>query len=282
MKTIDLHAHTTASDGTFTPTQLVEMAQQAGLCALAITDHDTVDGVGEARIAGQRLGVEIVPGVEISTDLAGGTVHILGYFIDPDNKTLCEKLDWAKDVRANRNHKIVARFCELGIEMTYEEVAQKAGGKVVGRPHFAQTLIQKGVVQNIQQAFDEYLGTGKKAYVDKFRFKPDEAVAMIAGAGGAAVLAHPGVYGWTPQTLETELGALAKLGLAGLEVLYTEHTPAQTLIFDDLAGRLGILRTGGSDFHGQSKSKIKLGRGMGDLSVPYEFLEKLKEKVGRS
>jgi 3',5'-nucleoside bisphosphate phosphatase len=276
---IDLHSHTTASDGMLTPTELVQKAKQIGLVALSVTDHDTVDGVEEAQSAGKEHGLEIVTGVELSTNLSTGSVHMLGYLFDPTHEGLLKKLDWAKGVRANRNDKIVERFNELGVEMTLDEVKAKAGGDVVGRPHFAHVLMEKGVVKTFNEAFDVYLGNDGKAYVSKFRFSPEEAIGMILDAGGLPVLAHPGVYKYTPLELANEVEKLAELGLAGIEVLYTEHTPSQTQIYLDIANRFDIVATGGSDFHGTSHPKTELGFGWGNLAVPLECLEKLKARV---
>lgn len=278
-RTIDLHTHTTASDGSLDPSELVRAAHEAGLAAVAITDHDTVDGVARALQAGRKLDIEVVAGVELSTDLADRVVHVLGYFVDPDESGLREKLDWARGVRASRNEKIVARFLELGIPMTMKEVAAKAGGDVVGRPHFAQVLVEKGVVKTIQKAFDIYLDRAGKAYIPKFRFQPAESIALIRNAGGLPVLAHPGDYHWRPLALDEQLATLVPMGLAGLEVLYSTHTPSQVQIFLDLARHHDLAPTGGSDFHGDSKPIIRLGRGFGDLSVPYEWLENLQDRL---
>lgn len=274
---IDLHCHTTASDGSLSPSALVKKAAGLGLAAIAVTDHDTIDGVGEGLSAGAKQGVEVVPGVELSTDFENKTVHVLGYFIDMENPVLTEKLTWAKGVRADRNQKIVERFNELGIPMTFEEVAKKAGGDVVGRPHFAAMLLEKKVVATIQEAFDIYLDRKGKAYVPKFRFTPQESFSLIDKTGGIAVLAHPGSYNWAPLYLDYAVEKMMELGLSGLEVLYSEHLPAQTQIFTDIAKRRGLLMTGGSDFHGDTKPEIDLGYGTGDLCVPYSFLQNLKD-----
>ncbi|HPQ71198.1 MAG TPA: PHP domain-containing protein [bacterium] len=280
-KLIDLHAHTTASDGSLTPTQLVQLARDSGLGAVAITDHDTIDGVAEGLAAGAEMNFEVVPGVELSTDLRGKTVHVLGYFIAGDNDHLAEKLAWAKQVRAERNDRIIERFNELGIEMTLDEVRAEAGGDVVGRPHFARVLLKKGAVATVQEAFDIYLDRKGKAYVPKFRFTPEESVSLILQAGGLPVLAHPGLYKWSPLELDEAVGDLVALGLVGLEVLYSTHLPAQVLIYNDIARRHHLLPTGGSDYHGQTKPDIQLGSGMGDLHVPYAWLAALKAKADR-
>jgi len=280
-KLIDLHAHTTASDGSLAPAQLVQLARDSDLSAVAITDHDSIDGVAAGLAAGADLDFEVVPGVDLSTDLRGKTVHVLGYFIAGADDRLAEKLAWAKRVRAERNDRIVARFNELGIAMTLDEVRAEAGGDVVGRPHFARVLVKKGAVATVQEAFDVYLDRRGKAYVPKFRFTPEESVSLILQAGGLPVLAHPGLYKWAPLERDDAVGELGALGLVGLEVLYSTHLPAQVLIFHDIARRHRLLPTGGSDYHGQTKPDIKLGSGLGDLQVPYAWLTALKAKAGR-
>jgi len=278
---IDLHAHTTASDGSLSPTELVRLARDTGLAAVAVTDHDTVDGVAEALAAGREFGFEVVAGVELSTDVRGKTVHILGYFLDHQNAELADKLAWAKRVRNERNAKIVTRFKELGIELTLSEVEAEAGGDVVGRPHFASVLFKKGAVKTIQEAFDVYLDRQGKAYVPKFRFTPEESLGLIRRAGGLPVLAHPGDYKWSPLQLDQAAGELCALGLAGIEVYYPSHNPSLVQIYNAIVARRGLLRTGGSDFHGATKPDIKLGYGFSDLFVPHEWLQDMKKRVGR-
>jgi len=278
---IDLHVHSTASDGSFTPTELVRMAKDLGLRAMAISDHDTIGGVAEGLTAGEKIGLEVVPGVELSTDLRGKTVHMLGYFFDPQHKGFHEKLAWAQRQREERNLKMVARFNELGIDMTLAEVEAEAGGDVIGRPHFAQVLIKKGVVKEIQEVFDIYLGRQGKAYIPKFRFTPSESVGIIREAGGLPILAHPGLYDWSPLQIDEAVGDLCDLGLVGLEVMYTDHTPAMVQIFSDIARRRGLAPTGGSDFHGKNVPNVFLGTGKGDLAVPYQWLSDLKQKLVR-
>lgn len=278
---IDLHAHTIASDGSLTPTELVQLAIDSQLRAVAITDHDTVDGVAEALTAGEKSGLEVVPGVELSTDLRGKTVHMLGYFFDHKNEPMLEKLAWAKRVRAERNDKIIARFAELGIDMTLDEVKAEAGGDVVGRPHFARVLFNKGVVSTMQEAFDVYLSREGKAYIPKFRFTPEESVGLILDAGGLPVLAHPREYKWSPLELDAAVGDLCELGLVGMEVLYSTHRPSQVSIYQDIVQRRGLLPTGGSDFHGDNKPDIRLGYGFSDLCVPYAWLVALRERAAK-
>jgi predicted metal-dependent phosphoesterase TrpH len=280
MDLIDLHAHTTASDGSLTPGQLVDLAKKIGLKALAVTDHDTLDGLPEAIAHGAEVGLEVVPGVEISAEFRPGTMHILGYFIDPGHPDLSEKLRTLQEARRTRNPRIAAKLRDLGLAVAMEEVEAAAGSGQVGRPHFARVLIEKNYVADIEEAFDRYLGKGAPAYVDKFRLYPKDALTMIRGAGGIAVLAHPFTLDLDPEALESLLLDLAGGGLEGIEVYYSEHTPEMTSLYLALAERLGLLPTGGSDFHGENKQEIALGRGLGDLIVPYDLLAGLKKRKG--
>jgi 3',5'-nucleoside bisphosphate phosphatase len=277
---IDLHTHTTASDGTDTPRQLVQRAKAAGLCAVAVTDHDTTDGLAEALATGAEHDLDVVPGVELSTDFRGKTIHLLGYFFDPTNEALAAKLAWAREQRVTRNERLVARFAELGVDMTLAEVEAVAGGDVVGRPHFAEVLVRKGVVATHDEAFTEWLRTDAKAYLPKVRLDAPTAVGLIRGAGGLPVFAHPMMTRWTPLEIDAAVEELASLGLAGIEALYTHHNPSQALMLKDIAERYGLLVTGGSDYHGAVKPHIRLGFGAGDLSVPATLLEKMRAAQG--
>ncbi len=274
---IDLHTHSTASDGSDSPRELVRKARDIGLAAIAITDHDTVDGVAEALDEGRKLDFEVVPGIELSTDFRGKTIHVLGYFIDHHNAFLLEKLGWAQRQREARNEKMVARFRELGVDITLDEVSAEAGGDVIGRPHFAVLLQKKKVVASTSEAFREFLGEGAKAYLPKMRFDAPTAISLIRAAGGLPVFAHPIMTGWTPLEIDDAVAELQTLGLAGVEVFYTHHNPSQTLILYDITKRRGLLPTGGSDYHGNIKPHIRLGFGVGDLAVPASFLTGLKK-----
>lgn len=276
---IDLHAHTTASDGTLTPAELVALAKKNGLQAVAITDHDTVDGVQEALAAGERIGMEVIPGVEIGVDFKR-EMHILGYFIDPQNSDLARSLALLREFRDQRNPRMVEKLREMGFEITMDEVIGEADGKVIGRPHFASVMIKKGYVSDFNEAFDKYLGAGKAAYVKKDKMTPREGIKLITGAGGIPVLAHPKYLEMQGDVnLEELLRELITYGLKGIEVYYTTHTPEETERYRYLAGRLGLRLTGGSDFHGNNKRDIKLGSGGGNLAIRYELLEKLKQEI---
>jgi predicted metal-dependent phosphoesterase TrpH len=278
MSFIDLHVHSTASDGTFRPAEVVRLAKDAGLEAVALTDHDTTDGLAEAVAAGQELGVEVIPGVEISAQFTDDTMHILGYFIDIKSGKLAERLAVLKQARKERNPKIVAKLNALGVAVTMEQVERLSGGGQVGRPHIARALMESGYVKSMQQAFDIYLKNGGKAYVEKYRFPPAEAMDMIREAGGVPVLAHPFTLGLgSAQALKDLLRDLKALGLAGVEIFYADHTPEQEALYLRLAQELGLLVTGGSDFHGLNKPEIGLGHIRSRNRLTYDLVMALKE-----
>ena len=277
-RSIDLHAHTTASDGDQTPTQLVERAAALGLTALAVTDHDTTAGVAEALEAGKRRGIEVVPGIELSAEVSHGQCHLLGFLIDPESRPLRNRLQEVVENRERRNERIVARMRdELGFDITLEEVEAVAGGLIVARPHFARVLVNKGYVGSMQEAFDVYLGKGARAYVERDRLTPEEAISLIHQAGGVAVLAHPNNLKRDPEGTEAEIRALQAQGLDGIEARYNRHTPEENTRYLALAERLGLLTSGGSDFHGPSvKPDVLLGHVEGELPAPTELLPALK------
>ena len=274
---IDLHTHTTASDGRLTPSQLVRYAKEKGLRVIAVTDHDTVEGNEEAVSAGMREGIEVVPGIEISVDYSPGSMHMLGYFITGGGHALQEKLTLLQDSRADRNPKIIEKLNELGIALHYDEVLEVSGGGQVGRPHIAQVLMERGYTKTIQEAFDKYLGKGAPAYFDKFRLGADDAISMIVDAGGIPVLAHPfTLYCKSANDLEQLIAQLVDQGLQGIEVFYPEHNKQQTAEYHLLAKRNDLLVTGGSDFHGAHMAGADLG-GEG-LQIPYSLFENLKAR----
>jgi len=278
---IDLHTHTTASDGSLTPTQLVEAAISIGLEAVAVTDHDTADGVEEALDAGARLGIRVVSGIEISAQLEGGTLHLLGYEIDPLEEGFASGIIRLKQARIDRNPKIIRKLQDLGIPIKLEQVEAKAGGGLVGRPHIAETLLELGAVTTVQEAFDKYLAFDSSAYEHKFRYEPAAAFQLILGAGGIPVMAHPYQTNREGEELRRLVADLKELGLEGIEVHYSHHTPAQTVFYRKLADEFDLVQTGGTDFHGSRKKEIQLGWGKGDLRVPVELLEALDRRVAR-
>ena len=278
---IDLHIHTTASDGTFTPEQVVSHAHQLNLKAIAITDHDTVVGSKEALRSGIPPSLGFLTGVEISSTPppfypGSGSFHLLGYSIRLDDPQLNRTLEKLQQARQNRNPAIINRLNELGISITLDEVLREAGEGQLGRPHIAQLMVKKRAVASIDEAFDQFLGTGKPAYVDKQRVECFKAIEIILDAGGVPILAHPGLLDYkTEGRLDELIGKLKKAGIQGVEVYYSGHTPDQTRLYTELAQRHDLLMTGGSDFHGAIQPEIEMGSGRGDLIVPYELYEKL-------
>lgn len=268
MQKADLHAHTTASDGTFSPRELVALAKKNGLRAVAITDHDTTNGLLEAITAGKELGVEVVPGIELSTTFEGKEVHVLGYYYDPTDEELIALTDRMREDRLNRLDKMIARLQEGGIAITKEEVLAEAQG-AVGRPHIARVLIRKGYVQDLPEAFDRYLGAGKLGYVPRLKVTPEDAVRLIVQAGGSPVVAHPGLVG-----KDYLFDTLVPLGLVGLEAHHPDHPLEKRDHYEQLASQHGLLVTGGSDFHGAGAEH----RGeLGSVHVSYDVVEALQK-----
>ena len=277
MEFIDLHTHSTASDGSMAPKEVVHLAKERGLKAIALTDHDTIDGLAEAVAAGKECGVEVIPGVEISARHPGGSMHILGLFLDYKDNLFAQRLAVLKQARKDRNPQIIVKLNELGIPLTMERVERLSGRGQMGRPHIARALYEGGFVRSLQEAFDIYLGNQGKAYVSKFRFPPQEAIEMIREAKGVPVLAHPFTLGLNkPESLRERLRELAGLGLAGLEVFYPEHSAEQEALYRSLARDLNFLITGGSDFHGDNKPEVDLGRINCQNKLTYDLVEALK------
>ncbi len=279
IRTIDLHAHTTASDGDLSPTQLVWWAKASRLSAIAITDHDTTDGIAEALTAGQKYGVEVIPGIELSADidLPKAQCHLLGYLFDPNHAGLNARLTEVRANRNTRNARIVEKIQAHGWNVTLEEIEAVSGGEVVARPHIARVLVNRGFVASMQEAFDIYLGKDGLFYVERDRLSQQEAIDLIHSAGGVCILAHPNNLNCDPVETENRIRQLQTLGLDGIEARYNRHTPEDTARYLALAERLELLTTGGSDFHGQSvKENVYLGHVEGDLPAPSELLNALK------
>lgn len=278
----DLHTHTTASDGTERPAANVQMAFDAGLGAIAITDHDTVSGVAEALSAGRELGIEVVPGVEISTVANGQDIHVLGYYIDINNEQFLHRLASLRDTRDTRNNMIIDRLQQLGLDITMAEVLReveniKSKGDTVGRPHIAAVLLSKGYVSSISEAFDRYLGTGAAAYANPPRIEPATAIGWIQEAGGKAVLAHPGIY-----HDDALVEAIIHQGLDGIEVYHSDHTPEEEAKYLSLAQRSELLITAGSDFHGE-RGGVVFHAPIGSRRIGIDVLQSLKpEKEQRT
>lgn len=275
---IDLHCHSTFSDGSLTPEQLVDEADRIGLAALALTDHDTVAGLPRLLAAGEGRPIRLVPGVELSVDCTYGVMHMLGYWMDVENPELVRQMEWIRNGREMRNQDILGKLNALGFSMTWDEVAGFAGEDVVGRPHFAQVMLQKGYAKDKNEVFDQWLGDGKPGYADRPRLTADVAVALIRQAGGVAVLAHPFTLRIDKTALEGLFHELAGVGLGGVECYYSEHSADLTRDYLAMAQRANLVPTGGSDFHGEVSPGIRLGSGFGGLNVPDEVLERLEAR----
>jgi hypothetical protein len=277
MGNIDLHLHTTASDGVMTPSEIVNYAKNKGLLAIAITDHDTIEGLEEGLLEGERIGLEVIPGIEISAEHSPGSMHLLGFFIDIHHPTLKERLGYLQKARAERNPRMAEKLNKLGIDITFDEVLKASGGGQVGRPHFAQVLIEKGYVRSFQEAFDRFLKKGGSAYVEKMRFSAEESIHFINEANGVAVLAHPNTLQLNGYSeLENLILRLVKKGLRGIEAYYPEHSAQEVAQYKTLAERHGLLVTGGTDYHGIEKNGLDIGVGRGEMKLPYSIVENLK------
>ena len=274
-KFIDLHVHSTASDGSMSPAELVRYASSRGLSAIALTDHDTVLGVESAEDEGKKVGLEVIPGVEISV-LFKPEMHILGYFFSDDYMKIRPVLEKLRKNREERNPKIINKLNEMGFDITMEEVEQEASGGVVGRLHIAKILTSKGYVESVQEAFEKYLSHGRPAYFSKEKLLPEEGIREITRTGGIAVLAHPVHLNPDFEQLDSLLNKLVMAGLKGMEVYYVDNTEIETDNLLRLAKKHNLLPTGGSDFHGVYKPDIEIGKGRGNLKLPYSMLDDLK------
>ncbi len=282
---IDLHVHSNASDGTLTPSEIINLAHELGLGAIAITDHDTLAGSKQAADLAVPASIELVSGVEISaapivsTDSVS-SYHILGYFVRLDDPTLNQTLNQLQEFRRNRNHQMLERLNQIGIHLDPADIETQADGGEVGRPHIATALLKKGIVDSINEAFDNYLSKGRPAYVDKKRLSCEDAIRIISKAGGVPVLAHPGLLNLDlGDELESRIAALKQKGLAGIEVYYPEHSLETIEFLLEVADRHDLVITGGTDFHGALKPEVMMGSGYGDLQISYQIFERLRGHV---
>ena len=272
---IDLHTHSTASDGIYSPTELLHKAKEIGLRVLALTDHDTTGGLEEAARAARILDIDLIPGIEINTDVSGGEVHVLGYFLEFHRPEFQAVLKVLRDARERRGERMVELLNEHGVNITWERVREIAQGSV-GRPHVARALIEAGYVQTIGEAFDKYIGTGCYAYVPRYKLTPEDAVHLIASANGLPVIAHPielpgldELHGWLP--------GLCEAGMVGLETYYGPYTPENERELLALAQEYNLIPTGGTDFHGPGIHLTPLG----GRYVPFEAVERLKAEAAK-
>ena len=272
---IDLHTHSTVSDGSDHPGQVAELAAAAGCRAFALTDHDRLDGIPEARQRAGELGVEVVPGCEISCEWEGGTFHLLTYFVEQGSDPLASMLEDLQEARDDRNPVMVDRLIEMGLPITMAEVEAEAGASGMGRPHMAAVLVRNGAVASVQEAFDRYLAKGRPGYVDKRKLTVPEALAAGRASGGVPVVAHPLSLNLAPPELDRALSELAELGLGGVECIYGRYRPEEREGLARLARDHGLVVTGGSDHHGRYKPDLQVGVGTGDLQVPDSALDDL-------
>ena len=278
MKRIDLHVHTNISDGSESPKNTVIHAKKLGLAAIAVTDHDTVSGISEAQTAGKALGVEVVAGLELGCGWESREVHMLGYDIDPSDEKLRDTLQYLVDDRDERNRKMAAKMNADGMHVDLDELHARYPDSVIGRPHMAMCLIEEGLAVSVQDAFHRYLNPGKKYYIRRHFLTISEAANLIRGAGGKAVIAHPGQYRLDDDGLARLMDDAKSACVSGLECYYSGYSAEDTAKYRALAERYGFCVTAGSDWHGAHKPHIEMGSGMnGELNAAYELLIKLRE-----
>lgn len=276
-KIVDLHTHTTESDGTFTPEELILEAKRVGLSAIAITDHDSISGIKKAAPVAVQNNIELIPGVELSTDYHGKEVHVVGLYIDIENEYFLSKIKEFKENRDNRNVIMVENLQKEGFDITIEALKAENPDCVITRANIARFLYEHGMIPSIQTAFEKYIGDNCKCYVNRFKITPMDAVRLIKAAGGTAILAHPLLYHMSDATLQKLIDEMKEAGLDGIEGIYCTYTPSEERHMKKLAEQNGLLISGGSDFHGTTKPKLNLATGYGKLYIPYEILENIKK-----
>lgn len=274
---IDLHVHSTASDGTNTPTELVALAKEAGLSAFALTDHDTIQGLAEARRAAKTAGIELVPGIELSTDYNGSEVHILGYYLDEQNPEFLQKLNEFINSRDLRNEKMAVLLQKESFDITMEELIKENPDSVITRAHFARYLVEHGMVKDRETVFSKYIGNDCRCYVPREKIDPFEAVRLIQLGGGVAFFAHPVLCHMNFDRLKRFIRDLKDCGLTGIEAIYSANSSGDERNLKQIAKDYNLLISGGSDYHGENKPYIKLGVGRGNLCIPDEILDTIKK-----
>lgn len=278
MRQIDLHVHTNISDGSETPEDTVQCAAKLGLKAIAITDHDTANGVLRAKRAGDKYGVEVVAGLELGCGYLGKEVHMLAYDIDPESEHITPTLEWIVNDRDERNKKMVELMAADGLIIDLDALKSRHRGSIIGRPHFALCLVEQGLAESVQDAFRRYLDPGQKYYIRRHFLTIEEAASMIRRAGGKAVLAHPRQYRLDDEQLAALFERCKDAGVSGVECYYSGYSPEENAKYRTLAEKYGMCATAGSDWHGSHKPHIEMGSGInGELNGPYELLEKLRE-----
>ena len=278
MDFIDLHVHSNCSDGTLSPTELVKHASDCGLRAFALTDHDNTDGLSEAFSAADSLGIELVPGIEFSTEYLGTDIHIVGLDFDWQNPEFLNHIEYYRSERQRRNQKMIDRMAADGIDISFDKMVEAFGENLWTRAHFGRYLLNCGIVKDISEAFSLYLGDGCKYFIPREKVSPFEVVKLIREFGGIPILAHPFQYQFADEKLRTLLTKLIESGLLGMEVYYSTHTDDQVNYLKAMAEEFHLAESGGSDFHGSNKPDIALGSGKNNLQIPYSILEKLRAK----
>ncbi len=277
MQAIDLHVHSTFSDGTLTPSQLVNLAVKSNLEAFALTDHDTTDGIEEALFESKNHDVEVIPGIEFSTEYGGKDIHILGYYINPYNPEFIKTVHEFRDSRETRNRKMCAKLSEMGIDINYDDFIAEFPDSVITRAHYAKYMVNHGIIKYMDEAFEKYIGDNCPGFISREKISPSQAVSLIIACGGIPVLAHPILYRLSDSDLETLVASLKKSGLKGIETIYSTYSQTDERLIRKLASKYKLLITGGSDFHGNNKPNLSLGCGRGDLYIPTKLLPPLKK-----
>jgi len=278
MKIVDLHIHSTQSDGLLTPKELIIYAKEKGLSAVALTDHDTIAGIEEAWKMAKELDIELIPGVEIGADFKT-EMHILAYFSFENYKKIQPLLDNAFKARQDRNPKLAKRLQELGYDITLEDVSKEAKGEIIARPHFARVLLKKNYFSTMGDVFGNLLAEDRPGYIQKDKLTPEQCIKAIKDAGGVAVIAHPKLLSLSLDKFKKILvEQLIPAGLQGIETIHSIHSPTETLVYRELCDELGLIQTGGSDYHG-SNEEIDLAVGKGSLKIPYQIFETLAKKI---
>lgn len=274
----DLHVHSSCSDGTFTPSQLVSYACEKGLAAFALTDHDTTAGLEEAFLAARETDLEVIPGIEFSTEYLGKDIHIVGLDIDYKNPEFVEQLQVFRDSRNIRNRKMIRRLKDGGIDISWEQMEEAFGKAVWTRAHFARYLMDHGYVREMPEAFSRYVGDHCPYFVPREKVTPAQAVDLIFRTGGIPILAHPMQYHLGEDGIRTLLSILKEAGLMGAEAIYSTHSATEEALIRRLCEEMDLLISGGSDFHGSNKPDIDLGCGRGNLVIPYTILQQLRDR----
>lgn len=273
---IDLHTHTTFSDGTYTPEEIIKLCYERNLKAIAITDHDITEGIKYARDIAKELNIELIEGIEFSADYKGIEIHVLGYFLDIENKELLNLLEDLKISRDDRNKELIKKLNDIGLDISFDYVKSLSNGGLITKAHFAKAIVKKGYAKTNNEAFSLYLGKGKPAYVPRVLISYKEAIDYILNAGGIPVLAHPMIYKLSDKDIEIAIKDLKEAGLKGIECYYPSNTLSQTNLLVSLSKKYDLKVTGGSDFHGENRPNVILGNIFLEKTINYEILEDLK------